>query len=127
MTEAERILRDLDGIDTETGTQSNEFEYVQMMDSRVSSGTDAMTIAENNTRNAVGSSIDLQMMEQTVEPSAIGTVLSDDNLFQSLAELDPDDWTANLPEFMKHLGVINESDVGMDKFFGASGLNTPDP
>jgi hypothetical protein len=92
MTEAERLLRNLDGIEIETGTQSNGFEYVQMMDSRVSSGTDAMTIAENNTRNAVGSSIHLQIMEQTVEPSAIGTVLSDDNLFQSLAELDPDDW-----------------------------------
>lgn len=94
MTEAERLLRNLDGIETETetGTRSNGYEFDQLMDSRVSSGTNAITIAENVTRNAVGSSIDLQTMEQTVEPSAIGTLLSDDNLFQSLAELDPDDW-----------------------------------
>ena len=92
MTEAERLLRNLDGIETETGTQSNGFEFVQMMDSRVSSGTDAMTITANVTANADGSSTDLQMMEQTVEPSAIGIVMSDDNLFQSLAELDPEDW-----------------------------------
>jgi hypothetical protein len=63
-----------------------------MMDSRVCAETNAVTTAENVTRNAVGSGIDLQMMEQTVEPSAIGAALIDDNLFQSLAELDPDDW-----------------------------------
>lgn len=94
MTEAERLLRNLDGIEpeTETGTQSNGYEFDQLMNSRVSSGTNAIAIAEKVTRNAVGSSVDLQTMEQTVEPSAIGTLLSDDNLFQSLAELDPDDW-----------------------------------
>lgn len=94
MTEAERLLRNLEGIETETeiGTQGNGYEFDQLMDLRVSSGTNAITISENVTRNAVGSSIDLQTMERTVEPSAIGTLLSDDNLFQSLAELDPDDW-----------------------------------
>jgi hypothetical protein len=92
MTEAERLLRNLDEIETETITQNNDFEFVQMMDSRVSAGTNAVTTADNVTRNAVGSGIDLQMMEQTVEPSAIGAALVDDNLFQSLAELDPDDW-----------------------------------
>ncbi|KAF3010856.1 hypothetical protein E8E13_009056 [Curvularia kusanoi] len=121
MTEAERLLRNLDGIETVTGTQSDDLEFVHGTESHVLSGSNAPTTIGNGlVQNAVGSNIEPQTTEQTIEPSAIGIVLSDDNLFQSLAELDPDDWTANMPEFMKHLGVMNESDVGMDKFYGAS-------
>ncbi|KAF3035792.1 hypothetical protein E8E12_003531 [Didymella heteroderae] len=53
-------------------------------------------------------------------PSSMGVTLSDDSLFQSLADLDSADWSANLPDFMMHLGAPNHYMGSLDKFFDAN-------
>ncbi|OBS25193.1 hypothetical protein FPOA_05728 [Fusarium poae] len=43
--------------------------------------------------------------------------LEDDGLFDSLATLDSTDWLANPPEFMQHLGLLDNPSSSMDNIF----------
>ncbi|KAJ4005892.1 hypothetical protein NW766_010716 [Fusarium irregulare] len=43
--------------------------------------------------------------------------LEDDGLFDSLATLDSADWLANPPEFMAHLGILENPPDNMENIF----------
>ncbi|KZL78447.1 C6 transcription factor [Colletotrichum tofieldiae] len=43
--------------------------------------------------------------------------VDDDELFQSLANLDSADWSVNPPEFMEHLGVLRDATSDLQCFF----------
>ncbi|KAH7141504.1 hypothetical protein B0J13DRAFT_637235 [Dactylonectria estremocensis] len=45
--------------------------------------------------------------------------MEEDSLFDSLATLDPVDWVANPPEFMRHLGDLRDAPSDLQSFFDA--------
>ncbi|RGP80693.1 quinic acid utilization activator [Fusarium longipes] len=47
----------------------------------------------------------------------LGGDLEDDSLFDSLATLDSTDWLANPPEFMQHLGLLDNPPKSMENIF----------
>ncbi|KAH8738391.1 hypothetical protein BGZ61DRAFT_512762 [Ilyonectria robusta] len=52
----------------------------------------------------------------SLSDSLVGT-MDDDGLFDSLANLDPEDWVANPPEFMRHLGDLRDAPTDLQSFF----------
>ncbi|RGP74703.1 quinic acid utilization activator [Fusarium sporotrichioides] len=49
--------------------------------------------------------------------SSLGEDLEDEGLFDSLATLDSTDWLANPPEFMQHLGLLDNPSTSMENIF----------
>ncbi|KAF5646345.1 quinic acid utilization activator [Fusarium sp. NRRL 25303] len=51
-----------------------------------------------------------------VDPT-LGSKIEDDGLFDSLATLDSTDWLANPPEFMQHLGMLDDAPSNLEHLF----------
>ncbi|SCV50583.1 related to quinic acid utilization activator [Fusarium fujikuroi] len=47
----------------------------------------------------------------------LGSNIEDDGLFDSLATLDSTDWLANPPEFMQHLGMLDDAPSNLEHLF----------
>ncbi|CEI62468.1 hypothetical protein FVEN_g5010 [Fusarium venenatum] len=52
-----------------------------------------------------------------VSGPSLGEDLEDDGLFDSLATLDSTDWLANPPEFMQHLGLLDNPSKSIENIF----------
>ncbi|KAF5598573.1 quinic acid utilization activator [Fusarium pseudocircinatum] len=55
-------------------------------------------------------------MSFPIDP-ALGPNIDDDGLFDSLATLDSTDWLANPPEFMQHLGMLDDAPSNLEHLF----------
>ncbi|KAF5647800.1 quinic acid utilization activator [Fusarium tjaetaba] len=55
-------------------------------------------------------------MSFPIDP-ALGANIDDDGLFDSLATLDSTDWLANPPEFMQHLGMLDDAPSNLEHLF----------
>ncbi|KAF5604780.1 quinic acid utilization activator [Fusarium pseudoanthophilum] len=55
-------------------------------------------------------------MSFPIDP-ALGSSIDDDGLFDSLATLDSTDWLANPPEFMQHLGMLDDAPSNLEHLF----------
>ncbi|KAL4732099.1 hypothetical protein ACLX1H_001107 [Fusarium chlamydosporum] len=56
------------------------------------------------------------MLFETAQDS-VGNEMEDDGLFDSLATLDSTEWLANPPEFMQHLGFLDNPPKDLDNIF----------
>ncbi|KAF4947573.1 hypothetical protein FGADI_10304 [Fusarium gaditjirri] len=74
--------------------------------------------------NKVGTSVPLnEAHSQTaggmpfpIDPALVSNI-EDDGLFDSLATLDSTDWLANPPEFMQHLGMLDDAPNNLEHLF----------
>ncbi|KAF5253997.1 hypothetical protein FANTH_1179 [Fusarium anthophilum] len=51
-----------------------------------------------------------------IDPDLVSNI-EDDGLFDSLATLDSTDWLANPPEFMQHLGILDDAPSNLEHLF----------
>ncbi|KAF5000940.1 hypothetical protein FGRMN_1397 [Fusarium graminum] len=89
-----------------------------------------LTMLQNESPTAVTSQHPKVGIDPALLParSPLGDEIDDDGLFDSLATLDSTDWMANPPEFMQHLGYMenqaNDLEAIFDLGFGSPGMSS---
>ncbi|KAF5664996.1 quinic acid utilization activator [Fusarium heterosporum] len=91
----------------------------ETMDIGRSSKTIDLTMFQNESPVATISQPPRLSIDSALLPagSILGDEMDDDGLFDSLATLDSTDWTANPPEFMQHLGYMENQANDLESIF----------
>ncbi|KAI7764337.1 hypothetical protein LZL87_013304 [Fusarium oxysporum] len=69
-----------------------------------------------NESSSIANSQTVGGMPFPIDPALVSNI-EDDGLFDSLATLDSTDWLANPPEFMQHLGMLDDAPSNLEHLF----------